>query len=543
MTTNDPAGTQVYETDVLIVGGGVTGTGVMRDLALRGLHCLLIDRKDLNAGASGGNHGLLHSGGRYASTDWETAAECRRESEILKRVAADCIDPCGGMFAAVEGDDPDFADAFAGHCAKAGIECRPLTPAEAREIEPALSEKVIAAYAVPDGTIDPFHVTLGNVGHARRLNGSLYLPHTEVTGFEIADGVIASALCRDTRTGGPVRIRARQVVNAAGAWAMNVARLAGCADVALIYSKGTLIVSNTRICNGVVNRLRKPGDGDILVPGGTVSLLGTTSDKIAGLDDVRPTVAEVDHILAEGKVLVPCLEETRFIRAFSGVRPLLQAPGADVDGRKASRGFRLFDHESQNLSNFASLVGGKLTTYRLMAETVGDLVARRLGNDAPCKTETEALPFDDTVRWTQPGLAPRYWFRRNDPADAILCECEMVPRSIVKAIVETAPGAERHMPLKAIGLRSRIGKGGCQGAFCVARVTSYLYDQGVYDGGEGQEHMRAFVTERFDGVRPVLWGKQMPQMELAEALHCGLAGLDLAGDEGEETDGEGGAAV
>ena len=74
-------GTETFETEALIIGGGATGTGVMRDLALRGIHCLLIDRIDLNAGASGGNHGLLHSGGRYASADSETAAECREEGD------------------------------------------------------------------------------------------------------------------------------------------------------------------------------------------------------------------------------------------------------------------------------------------------------------------------------------------------------------------------------------------------------------------------------------------------------------------------------
>ena len=72
----------------------------MRDLALRGIPSLLIDRSDLNAGASGGNHGLLHSGGRYAVADTQTAAECRQEAEILKRVAPHCIDDCGGLFVA-----------------------------------------------------------------------------------------------------------------------------------------------------------------------------------------------------------------------------------------------------------------------------------------------------------------------------------------------------------------------------------------------------------------------------------------------------------
>jgi len=536
MNGPDPTGTKVFETEVLIIGGGVTGTGVMRDLALRGVNCLLIDQKDLNAGASGGNHGLLHSGGRYASTDEQTAAECKTEGDILKKTAPDCIDECGGIFAAVEGDDIDFAARFADHCAAAGIACRSLSPLEARELEPSLSDKVFAAFAVEDAAIDPFHITLGNVSHATLLTDSTYLPHTEAIDFEVVNGAITSVLCRDSRTGESVRIRTKQVVNAAGAWAMNVAKLAGCGDVALLYAKGTLIISNARISNGVINRLRVPGDGDILVPGGTVSLLGTTSDNIDKLDDIRPTVDEVDRILHEGIGMVPGLENTRFIRAFSGVRPLLQAVGADVDGRKASRGFRLFDHEDQGLSNFVTLVGGKLTTYRLMAEKTGDLVARRLGNGEPCKTATTALPSGDAVRWTEPGFAPRYWYKRSDQSDAILCECEMVPQSAVDEIIADEYGASKHMSLRAIALRSRIGKGSCQGSFCAARVTSHLYDRDIYVCDEGREHMKDFVSERFKGVRPVLWGRQMPQMELAEALHCGLMGLDLLGEGGDEND-------
>ncbi len=527
MSTVDSAGTRFYDTEVLIIGGGVTGTGIMRDLALRGFQCLLVERKDLNAGASGGNHGLLHSGGRYASSDWQTAAECRMESDILKRMAPECIDDCGGLFVAVDGDDSVFAERFPEHCARAGIDCQSLSPAEAREKEPNLSDTVFAAYAVPDASIDPFHITLGNVNHAQRLTDSHFLPHTEVVEFDIADGVIVSALCRDLRSGESIRIRASQVVNATGAWAKNVAQLAGCKDVDLLYTKGTLIVSNSRISTGVINRLRPPGDGDILVPGGTVSLLGTTSDKVDSLKGQRPTVYEVDHILNEGIPMLPCLRETRFIRAFSGVRPLLQSPDVGADGRKASRGFQLFDHEDQGLDNFASIVGGKLTTYRLMAEKVSDLVTHRMGRDAPCKTASESLPADDSVRWTKPGYAPRYWYQRNDPTDAILCECEMVPRSAIDEIVETAPGAESHMTLSAIGLRSRVGKGACQGSFCAARVSSYLYDSGIYNGVEGHDHMCDFVAERFKGVRPILWGKQMPQMELAEAFHCGLLGLDI----------------
>ena len=520
------------ETEVLIIGGGVSGTGVMRDLALRGIQCLLIDRKDLNAGASGGNHGLLHSGGRYAAADSETAAECRQEGEILKNIAAAAIDPCGGLFVAVEGDDTDFAAQFPQHCAAAGIPCTELSAKQARELEPALSDKIIAAYQVPDASIDPFRLTLANVQHAKQLNNSDYLPHTEVIRFEKSAGEISTAICRDHRTGTDIKIRARQFVNASGAWAKMVAALADCHDVNLLYSKGTLIISNSRITNGVVNRLRLPGDGDILVPGGTVSLLGTTSDSVDKLDNIRPTVDEVDRVLKQGMALIPSLESRRFIRAFSGVRPLLLASegvdsGAVDDGRKASRGFILYDHLQQGLTNFATIAGGKLTTYRLMAEKTGDLVASRLGNDSPCRSADIMLPVDEGTRWTEPGYSARHWFKRNDASDLILCECEMVAQSVVDKVIQNAPGAEKEMTVQAIGLRSRIGKGTCQGAFCSMRVSSYLYDQDIYHNTQGLKHLRDFVSERFKGVRPVLWGAQMPQMELAETMHCGLMGLDL----------------
>ena len=234
-------GLHTLETDVLIIGGGATGAGIMRDLALRGIDSILIDQRDLNAGASGGNHGLLHSGGRYVSADTETAAECHQEAEILKRVAPHCIEECGGMFVAVEGDDEAFVADFPDNCRGAGVPCAELSPDEARAREPSLPDTVIVAYAVPDATVDPFGLVLEMVDHALHLTESTYLPHTGVDAFEVEMDEIRSVLCRDLKTGAETRIIARQVVNAAGAWAMDVARRAGCEDVNLIYSKGTLL--------------------------------------------------------------------------------------------------------------------------------------------------------------------------------------------------------------------------------------------------------------------------------------------------------------
>jgi len=519
------AGEQTIQTDVLIIGGGVTGAGIMRDLALRGLHSLLIDKRDLCAGASGGNHGLLHSGGRYVSNDLHSAIECRVENEILKRLAPQCVEETGGLFVAVEGDDPEFAAKFPDFCEAAGISCKEIMPIEARRMEPLLSEKLFKAYLVPDATIDPFRLALENVAHARILNDSIYRPHTEIISFDIKDGQIVAAICRDNRTQATLRIQAKQFVNAGGAWAMDIARKAGCTDVNLLYSKGTLLISHDRMAAHVINRLRPPADGDILVPGGTVSVLGTTSVHTDNLETIRPTVEEIDHNVIEGTAMIPALSTARYIRAFSRVRPLLQS-SESADARDATRGFALLDHISQGLTNFCTITGGKLTTFRLMAEKTSDLVARRLDNTKGCKTDSIPLPDGDACRWTEPGAAPRYWYKANNSDDMILCECEMVPQSAIDEIVKCAPGAEEDMTLEAIALRSRAGKGPCQGSFCGIRIASYLYDRGYYRDKTGLVHMRDFFNERFKGMRTVIWGQQAAQMELAEALHCGLLGLD-----------------
>ncbi len=515
----------ILETDVLIIGGGVTGSGIMRDLALRGIHSILIDKRDLCAGASGGNHGLLHSGARYVSTDLDAAIECQQEGALLKRLAPQCIEATGGLFVAVEGDDPAFAGQFAALCQRASIDCEELSLSEAKRLEPLLSDRMYKAVRVPDATIDPFHLALLNVDHARQTMGSVYLPHTEVMSFESVDGDIRSAICRDPLNRTPLTIRARQFVNAGGAWSMNIARLAACLDVHLLYVKGTILVSNDRLTHHVVNRLRPPGDGDILVPGGSVSLLGTTSSRTDDLERVGPTADEIDRNIHEGAAMIPALAHARYIRAFSRVRPLLLAPGG-VSDRAATRGFALLDHTAQGLSNFCTITGGKLTTFRLMAEKASDLVARRLGNDRMCTTASVALPDDPTCSWSEPATAARLWQQNNDPDDMVLCECEMLPQSAIEQIFATSPGVDAQPTLESIALRSRAGKGPCQGSFCGIRIGSYLYDKSYYRDRTGLTHLRDFFDERFRGQRSVSWGQQTAQLELAEAMHCGLLGLD-----------------
>ena len=119
----------VLSTDVLVIGGGATGTGVAWDATLRGFDVILVDRADLAEGTSGRFHGLLHSGGRYAVKDPHAAEECIAENVILRKVAADCIEDTGGFFVTTPFDDPAYADRFAEGCRATGVPCEEIDPA------------------------------------------------------------------------------------------------------------------------------------------------------------------------------------------------------------------------------------------------------------------------------------------------------------------------------------------------------------------------------------------------------------------------------
>jgi glycerol-3-phosphate dehydrogenase len=103
--TPEEKGEIELKTQVVIIGGGINGLGIARDLALRGVNSIVAEKKDINSGASGANHGLLHSGARYVLNDPLSAEECRKEGEVLNKLAPDCIDDTGGLFVAMEGDD------------------------------------------------------------------------------------------------------------------------------------------------------------------------------------------------------------------------------------------------------------------------------------------------------------------------------------------------------------------------------------------------------------------------------------------------------
>ncbi|MBU3954624.1 MAG: anaerobic glycerol-3-phosphate dehydrogenase subunit A [Proteobacteria bacterium] len=511
---------------VLIIGAGVTGTGIARDLALRGISSLVIEKGNINDGASGRNHGLLHSGARYVGSDLDSASECAQEARILKRIAPHCIEETKGLYVAVKGDDESYVADFPGLCKKAGVFCQALCVKEALALEPGLSKDTIAVFRVDDASVDPFHLSLENMNQAIE-HGAVYYSNCQAMGFSLEKKVIRKVSVQNCLTGECFKITPRVIINATGAWAGMVAQLAGI-GLDMIYSKGSLLVTHNRLTTHVINRLRPAADGDILVPGRTVSIFGTTSVRLDNLESIRPEFDEIDFLIDQGAQMVPGLETARYIRAYAGVRPLVRSQNETRgDDRTVSRGFYLFDHAKDGVDNFVTITGGKVTTYRLMAEKTADLAAEKLKISTPCTTADTPLMSKAPSKLIEAGMSVKLWAKETNPGDYMMCECEMVPKSHFKELILWLKQNRERADLNSLRIHSRLGKGACQGTFCSLRVTGFMYDEAYINGGQGLDNIKYLLTERFKGQKPVLWDSQLAQAELNEAMFCSFFGLDM----------------
>lgn len=537
------------ETDVIVIGGGATGAGTLRDCALRGLRCLLLERFDIATGATGRNHGLLHSGSRYAVTDGESARECIEENRILRRIARHCVEPTDGLFLTLPEDDLAYQSQFIAACRQAGIDAQAIDPQEALRLEPAANPTLIGAVRVPDGTVDPFRLTTANMVDACE-HGAQVLTYHEVMGLLRHGDRVTGVRVFDHRQHVEIDIYAQVVVNAAGIWGQKIAEYADL-RVRMFPAKGALLILGHRINNMVINRCRKPADADILVPGDTISLIGTTSTHIDydQIDNMTVTPDEVETLMREGAKLAPRMAETRILRAYAGVRPLVASDG-DPSGRSVSRGIVLLDHASRDgLEGFVTITGGKLMTYRLMAEWVTDKICEKLGHHVSCTTAQRPLPGSESTPVAQANT-PRAFsaplrgsaiYRHGDRAGQVLsgeyadsslvCECEAVTAGEVRYAVD----ALRVNNLIDLRRRTRVGMGTCQGELCACRAAGLLCKLGRSTPHQALTQLSQFLNERWKGVRPIAWGNALRESEFTSWVYQGLCGLS-ADDRREKND-------
>ena len=535
--------------DVIVIGGGITGAGTARDCAMRGLSTLLVERYDLTTGATGRNHGLLHSGARYAVTDRESAEECIRENMTLRKIARHCVEETDGLFITLPEDDLNYQATFIESCQRAGINAQAIDPKEALRLEPAANKDLIGAVKVPDGAVDPFRLTMANVFDAR-LHGADVLTYHEVTGM-IKDGDrVVGVEMYNHNTKEKKYAYAAIVINAAGIWGQKIAQLAG-TNIGMFPAKGALLVYGHRVNNVVINRCRKPANADILVPGDTICVIGTTSDRVPidTVDDMRVTPQEVEVLMREGEKLAPSLATTRILRAYAGVRPLVAADN-DPSGRNISRGIVCLDHEVRDgIPGFITITGGKLMTYRLMAEWATDLACKKLGRSVACTTATTPLAGSEAKSgdgskakvydMSKPVAARASEGRHGtlsakvDSDDiynnALVCECEQV----TVGEVNYAIGNLNVHNMLNLRRRTRVAMGTCQGELCMCRAAGLLAKaNGCAE--KAQTDLVEFVNERWHGMNPVGWGDTLSEGQLTSMIYEGICGLDAYNTNAQE---------
>jgi len=389
------------EFDLLVIGAGITGAGIARDAAMRGLSVALVDANDFCAGTSSRSSKLVHGGMRYMEQGHlGVVREASRERKTLRRIAPHLaltmpvVCPAWSKAILLGIKTAVVAYEKLGQVAKP--ERHEVWDAdELKKQEPHfLSQGYVGAVVFPEYATDDSRLTLGNVRSAA-AQGAAVLSYAAVKEVLIENGTACGAVVEDTLASGSqgARIRTRTVVNAAGPWVDAVRKLEDREALdQLQLTKGIhVVLKRERLpVNNMISMRAEDGRGVFAMRRGEFAYLGTT-DTFYPKPDYWPEIAaeDVDYLLRAGSRIFdtgPFTSEDA-VSLWSGVRPLL-----GQEGKRPSEISRR-NEIMTGPAGMMSIAGGKLTSYRIMAERVVDACEERLGRKpVPSQTADEPLP-------------------------------------------------------------------------------------------------------------------------------------------------------
>jgi glycerol-3-phosphate dehydrogenase len=402
--------------DILVIGGGITGVSIARDAALRGYKTALVEQADFASGTSSKSSKLVHGGLRYLeSFEFGLVFEASRERRYALRNAPHLVRPLPFVFP-VHKDDPRplWQIAIGMWLYDAMATFRNIERHQVWSKERTLREEPVigpqgltGATRYYDALTDDARLTLVIAQDAHQASATL-ANYAQVLDLLRAGPKVVGAQVRDQVTGAEFEVRARVVVNATGPWTDALLRMAdpGAAQ-RLRPTKGVhLVVPRQRVWSQAAITLNSPQDGRLmfLIPWGQFSVLGTTDTDYEGDSaDVHAEGEDIAYILEAARHAFPVagLGEADIISTFAGLRPLIASDAPT--GYKVSR-----EHQILNTApGFFTIAGGKLTTWRSMAEEMVDELARHLGHDhglsppgaRSCPTADRVLPGGHMADW------------------------------------------------------------------------------------------------------------------------------------------------
>lgn len=416
--------------DVLVIGGGITGAGVALDAATRGMKVALIEKGDFASGTSGKSSKLVHGGLRYLQyAELGLVREAARERNLLAANAPNLVSRIPFLWTDSAGARRSLAsglwlyDRLAGRGWK---NHRRVGPDRIISLVPG-AVLGLSGYVFYDAQTDDARLTLAVIRAAREA-GAITANYVEATALLDGRGRIYGCMALDRARPSEISIKAKTVVNATGVWSEGVAALEGGPAGKLRPSKGIhLVLPHHRLPLRAACIL-PTGDGDYLLatPWRSSVLVGPTDTEYSGPLD-RPWVTEEDVafvLKALSRALKQEFTPEDVVAAYAGLRPLL-AGKADRRTRDLSRRHAV----SLGRKGLITVTGGKLTTFRSMAEEVVDLVSRRLGGSSRCQTAAIPIGGIDTE--------PLAWMVANQLQDLGLER--WVGRSLIRSYGNAAP--------------------------------------------------------------------------------------------------------
>jgi glycerol-3-phosphate dehydrogenase len=386
--------------DVAVIGGGIIGAGIARDAAMRGLQVILLDKGDFGCGTTAGSTRLVHGGLRYLEMlDFRLVRMDLRERETLLRIAPHLVKPLqfympfygrGQFFRAkmrigmMLYDLLSFDKSLPNRSYRSGREFR--------EIEPKLkSEKLQGACGFFDAQANlPERLCMENVLSAEE-HGASVLNYAEVTASSRTGRMITGLRVRSVLDGEEGEIRSRLVVNAAGPWADRVGgKIAPGWRARLRTTKGVHIACPP-VCRNAM-ALLSPIDGRLffVIPWLGYTWIGTTdTDFQEDPGEVRAEAADVRYLIQSAAAYFPELASAPIYFSNAGVRALVTKKGSESS---VSRLHKVIDGDREGMTGLVTILGGKITGYRAIAEEVTNLVCRKLEHSQACSTDSALLP-------------------------------------------------------------------------------------------------------------------------------------------------------
>lgn len=387
--------------DLLVIGGGITGAGVARDAAMRGLQVALIEKDDFASGTSSRSSRLVHGGIRYLEHGQVgLVRESVRERETLLRIAPHLVHPLAFTWPVYRGARVSrlklrialgVYDFLAGRLWSRSH--RMLSKDAVVALEPSVKTEGLKGGATyQDAATDDARLTLANVLSAESF-GAVTLNHTEALRPISRDRSEWVVDVHDGLTGMESEVRAKVVVNATGPWRLNLERRWPQRTAQRRGSKGVHIaVPAERVGNRKALTIIHPDDGRVMfvLPGVSHTIVGTTDTWTEEApDEVRASVADIEYLLKAANAAFPdaLLSRDDVVSAWAGIRPLAEWE-ASKNPSAVSREHRI----DRNGVGLITVSGGKLTTYRAMAAEIVDTVERELGRKpSHCKTAETVL--------------------------------------------------------------------------------------------------------------------------------------------------------